>query len=137
MIGPGSDKKEAVKIASSAAYNLLNSKAEHRQPALLRVGMVRGDDGDDQRKKQATEKRERRINSVRPLLCILHHCNTGRSPNFSKTWVLRGDQDGGSSGHLMGRRRPQVSEKATGDLHTVLGETFPQAFSRIVKAKVF
>ena len=54
-----------------------------------------------------------------------------------KTWVLRGDQDGGSSGHLLGRRRAQVWEKATGDLHTVFGETFPQAFTRIVKEKVF
>ena len=56
-----------------------------------------------------------------------------------KTWVLRGDQDGGSSGHLLGRRRAQVWEKATGDLHTIsiFKETFPQAFTRIVKAKVF
>ena len=35
-------KTEAVKIATSKADNLLNSKAEHRQPALLRVRMVRG-----------------------------------------------------------------------------------------------
>ena len=39
-------KTEAVKIASSTATNLLNSKAEHRQPALLRVRMVQGDDND-------------------------------------------------------------------------------------------
>ena len=39
-------KTEAVKIASSRATNLLNSKAEHRQPALLRVRMVQGDDND-------------------------------------------------------------------------------------------
>ena len=34
-------KTEAVKIQTSTATNLLNSKAEHRQPALLRVRMVR------------------------------------------------------------------------------------------------
>merc|ERR1719509_231173 len=34
-------KTEAVKIASSQATNLMNSKAEHRQPALHRVQMVR------------------------------------------------------------------------------------------------
>ena len=45
-------KTEAVKIATSAADNVLNSKAEHRQPALLRVRMVRGDDGGDQRENQ-------------------------------------------------------------------------------------
>ena len=39
-------KTEAVKIASSTATNLLNSKAEHRQPALLRVRMVQGVDND-------------------------------------------------------------------------------------------
>ena len=37
-------KTEAVKIQTSAATNLLNSKAEHRQPALLRVRMVREND---------------------------------------------------------------------------------------------
>ena len=41
-------KTEAVKIQSSTASNLLNSKAEHRQPALLRVRMVRGDDNEIQ-----------------------------------------------------------------------------------------
>ena len=34
-------KTEAVKIASSKADHLMNSKAEHRQPALHRVQMVR------------------------------------------------------------------------------------------------
>ena len=42
-------KTEAVKIATSTANNVLNSKAEHRQPALLRVRMVRGDEGENQR----------------------------------------------------------------------------------------
>ena len=37
-------KTEAVKIQTSTATNLLNSKAEHRQPALLRVRMVREND---------------------------------------------------------------------------------------------
>ena len=41
-------KTEAVKIASSTATNLLNSKAEHRQPALLRVRMVQGNDNEVQ-----------------------------------------------------------------------------------------
>ena len=39
-------KTEAVKIQTSTATNLLNSKAEHRQPALLRVRMVRENDED-------------------------------------------------------------------------------------------
>ena len=39
-------KTEVVKIASSSATNLLNSKAEHRKPALLRVRMVQGDEND-------------------------------------------------------------------------------------------
>ena len=29
---------------------------------------------------------------------------------------IEGDQDGGSGGHLLGRRQEQVREKATGDL---------------------
>ena len=37
-------KTEAVKIQTSTATHLLNSKAEHRQPALLRVRMVREND---------------------------------------------------------------------------------------------
>ena len=37
-------KTEAVKIQTSKATHLLNSKAEHRQPALLRVRMVREND---------------------------------------------------------------------------------------------
>ena len=37
-------KTEAVKIQTPTATNLLNSKAEHRQPALLRVRMVRDND---------------------------------------------------------------------------------------------
>ena len=37
-------KTEAVKIQSSTADHLLNSKAEHRQPALLRVRMTREND---------------------------------------------------------------------------------------------
>ena len=41
-------KTEAVKIQSSTASNLLNSKAEHRQPALLRVRMVQGDENEIQ-----------------------------------------------------------------------------------------
>ena len=39
-------KTEAVKIQSSTADHLLNSKAEHRQPALLRVRMTRENDHD-------------------------------------------------------------------------------------------
>ena len=39
-------KTEAVKIASSTAINLFNSKAEQRQPALLRVRMVQGNDNE-------------------------------------------------------------------------------------------
>ena len=39
-------KTEALKIQSSTADHLLNSKAEHRQPALLRVRMTRENDHD-------------------------------------------------------------------------------------------
>ena len=38
---------EAVKIQSSRADHLLNSKAEHKQPALLRVRMTRENDDDN------------------------------------------------------------------------------------------
>ena len=34
-------KTEAVKIQSSRATHIMNSKAEHRQPAMLRVRMTR------------------------------------------------------------------------------------------------
>ena len=40
-------KTEAVKIQSSRATHKMNSKAEHRQPALLRVRMTRENDNDD------------------------------------------------------------------------------------------
>ena len=40
-------KTEAVKIQSSTADHLLNSKAEQRQPALLRVRMTRENDNDN------------------------------------------------------------------------------------------
>ena len=50
-------KTEAVKIATSNADNLLNSKAEHRQPALLRVRMVRGHEEEEQ---VANQQRGRR-----------------------------------------------------------------------------
>ena len=44
-------KTEAVKIQSSTADHLLNSKAEHRQPALLRVRMTRENDEDGPRQR--------------------------------------------------------------------------------------
>ena len=37
-------KTEAVKIQSSRATHKMNSKAEHRQPAMLRVRMTREND---------------------------------------------------------------------------------------------
>ena len=37
-------KTEAVKIQSSTATHIMNSKAEHRQPAMLRVRMTREND---------------------------------------------------------------------------------------------
>ena len=40
-------KTEAVKIQSSRATHKMNSKAEHRQPAMLRVRMTRDNDDDD------------------------------------------------------------------------------------------
>ena len=39
-------KTEAVKIQSSRATHIMNSKAEHRQPAMLRVRMTRDNDDD-------------------------------------------------------------------------------------------
>ena len=42
-------KTEAVKIQSSTATHIMNSKAEHRQPAMLRVRMTRENDEDGQR----------------------------------------------------------------------------------------
>ena len=42
-------RNPAVKIQTFTATNLLNSKAEHRQPALLRVRMVRENDDNIQR----------------------------------------------------------------------------------------
>ena len=41
-------KTEAVKIQSSNATHKMNSKAEHRQPAMLRVRLTRENDDDDQ-----------------------------------------------------------------------------------------
>ena len=42
-------KTEAVKIQSSKATHTMNFKAEHRQPAMLRVRMTRENDEDGQR----------------------------------------------------------------------------------------
>ena len=39
-------KTEAVKIQSSKATHRMNSKSEHRQPAMLRVRMTRENDDD-------------------------------------------------------------------------------------------
>ena len=49
-------KTEAVKIQSSTATYLMNSKAEHRQPALLRVRMKRENDDDEARRQQGGER---------------------------------------------------------------------------------
>ena len=40
-------KTEAVKIQSSTATHRMNSKAEHRQPAMLRVRLTRENDDPD------------------------------------------------------------------------------------------
>ena len=40
-------KTEAVKIQSSNATHIMNSKAEHRQPAMLRVRLTRENDDPD------------------------------------------------------------------------------------------
>ena len=51
-------KTEAVKIQSSTADHLLNSKAaEHRQPALLRVRMTRENDEDGPRQTDGPRQR--------------------------------------------------------------------------------
>ena len=49
-------KTEAVKIQSSTATYLMNSKAEHRQPALLRVRMTRENDDYEARRQQGGER---------------------------------------------------------------------------------
>ena len=54
-------KTEAVKIQSSTATYLMNSKAEHRQPALLRVGMTRENDDDGTRQQQGGRGGVRRV----------------------------------------------------------------------------
>ena len=40
----------------------------------------------------------------------------GGAQDSQNSWRLRSDHDGGSGGHLLGQRRMQVREKATGDL---------------------
>ena len=54
-------KTEAVKIQSSTATYLMNSKAEHRQPALLRVRMTRENDDDGTRQQQGGRGGVRRV----------------------------------------------------------------------------
>ena len=49
-------KTEAIKIQSSRATHRMNSKAEHRQPAMLRVTMTREND-DPQLPRQAGQRR--------------------------------------------------------------------------------
>ena len=49
-------KTEAIKIQSSTATHRMNSKAEHRQPAMLRVTMTREND-DQQFPRQAGQRR--------------------------------------------------------------------------------
>ena len=49
-------KIEAIKIQSSRATHRMNSKAEHRQPAMLRVTMTREND-DPQLPRQAGQRR--------------------------------------------------------------------------------
>ena len=49
-----------VKIQSSKATHLLNSKAEHRQPALLRVRMVRENDDENPGRGRGQGGRRRR-----------------------------------------------------------------------------
>ena len=51
--------------------------------------------------------------------------------------MLRGDQDGGSGGHLLGSRQGQVREEATGDLKDFLIKFPSKAFTPSVKVKVF
>ena len=48
-------KTEAIKIQSSTATHRMNSKAEHRQPAMLRVTMTREND-DQQLLRQAGQR---------------------------------------------------------------------------------
>ena len=49
-------KTEAIRIQSSTAKHRINSKAEHRQPAMLRVTMTREND-DQQLPRQAGQRR--------------------------------------------------------------------------------
>ena len=51
--------------------------------------------------------------------------------------MSRGDQDGGSGGHLLGSRQGQVREEATGDLKDFLIKFPSKAFTPSVKVKVF
>ena len=58
-------KTEAVKIQSSMATHIMNSKAEHRQPAMLRVRMTRENDDDGANNEQQQGGRGGRGNALR------------------------------------------------------------------------
>ena len=58
-------KTEAVKIQSSRATHIMNSKAEHRQPAMLRVRMTRENDDDETNNGQQQGGRGGRGNAQR------------------------------------------------------------------------
>ena len=58
-------KTEAVKIQSSTATHIMNSKAEHRQPAMLRVRMTRENDDDGTNNGQRQGERGARGGAVR------------------------------------------------------------------------
>ena len=54
----------------------------------------------------------------------------GGAQDSQNSWRLRSDHDGGSGGHLLGQRRMQVREKATGDLLVfILVKNSPSAFT--------
>ena len=80
--------------------------------------------------------------SALPVVCRVKMWSTMEKeraePIFSKkSWVSRGDQDGGSGGHLLGSRQGQVREEATGDLKDFLIKFPSKAFTPSVKVKVF
>ena len=62
----------------------------------------------------------------------------GGAQDSQNSWRLRSDHDGGSGGHLLGQRRMQVREKATGDLLVfILVKNSPSAFTFVWKWKFF
>ena len=66
------------------------------------------------------------------------HITRAEPKILKNSWRLRSDHDGGSGGHLLGQRRMQVREKATGDLLVfILVKNSPSAFTFFCESESF